>query len=276
MRSIEGIGLGLRRAFAEELLAAVDPGVDFLEVTPENWMFYGGRHRRTLLACAERWPITPHGVSLNVGGLEPLDGEYLDGLAKLCGEVRAPFFSDHVCYSSAGGGPVHDLLPLPFSREAIEQVGRRGREMAARVGLPLVLENATFYSHMPGSEMDEAEFLIGCLQAADAGMLLDVNNVYVNAQNHGGDPRALIDRMPLERVRQLHVAGHTRRGDTIIDTHIGPVIDPVWELYRYTLQKAGRLIPTLIEWDQEIPPLPEVLAEVARARAEAKAAGVLP
>ena len=276
MKSIAGIGLGLRRAFARELIAAEDPGIDFLEVTPENWMFYGGRHRKTLQAAAERWPITPHGVSLNIGGLEPLDDEYLGGLAKLCRDVSASFFSDHVCYSSAGGGPVHDLLPLPFTHEAVDHLGQRGRQMSARVGLPLVLENATFYSHMPGAQLDEADFLIGCLEAADAGMLLDVNNVYVNAQNHGGDPKAFIDRMPMARVRQLHVAGHTRRGDTIIDTHIGPVIDPVWELYRYTLQRAGRLIPTLVEWDQDIPALPEVLSEVARARNEAKAAGVLP
>ena len=276
MRDIEGIGLGLRRKFADELAAHQDPGIDFLEIVPENWMFYGGRFRRTLAACAERWPTVPHGVSLNIGGLEPLDDEYLSALAKLAREVRAPFFSDHVCYSSAGGGPVHDLLPLPFTAEAAEHVGRRGREMAARVELPLVLENATFYSHMPDAELGEAGFLRASLEAADAGLLLDVNNVYVNAQNHGGDPRAFIDSMPLEKVRQLHVAGHTQRGDTIIDTHIGPVVDPVWDLFRYTLERAGRLIPTLIEWDQDIPGLPEVLAEVARARVEARKAGVLP
>jgi uncharacterized protein (UPF0276 family) len=276
VRSIDGVGLGLRRQFAQELLESDAPGVDWLEITPENWAFFGGRRQRTLDAANERWPIVTHSVSLNVGGLEPLDEPLLRETQKLARRLQMPFFSDHVCYSSVNGGPVHDLLPLPFTHEAVEHLAARAREAAARVDLPLVLENATFYAHMPGAEMDEAAFLRAALEQGDCGMLLDVNNVFVNAQNHGGDARAFIDRMPMERVRQIHVAGHTRVGETIIDTHIGPVIDPVWELYRYTLRRAGRMIPTLVEWDQEIPALPEVLAEVRRARSEARAAGVLP
>ena len=270
-RGIEGIGVGLRRQFASELLAT-ERRVDWIEITPENWMFFGGRQRRTLAAVAERWPISPHGVSLSVGGIDPLSEVLLDAMAKLCVSIDAPWWSDHLCYSSVEGRPVHDLLPLPFTVEAADNAGQRARAAEARVGAPLLLENATFYSHMPGGTMDEAAFLALALEASGCGMLLDVNNVFVNAKNHGGDPRAFIDRMPLHRVRQLHVAGHTKVGDTIIDTHIGPVVDEVWALYRYTLARAGRLIPTLIEWDQEIPPLAEVLDEVDRARAHAAAA----
>lgn len=267
-RTLHGIGIGLRRPFASALLET-ERHIDFLEITPENWVCYGGRRRRLFDACAKRWPVVSHSVSLNIGGIEPLDDELLSKTAEMCQQLDAPFFSDHLCYSSVHGQPLHDLLPLPFTREAVEHVARRVKECEQRVGRPLVLENATFYSHMPGAEMDEGEFLRATMEAADCGLLLDVNNVYVNSQNHGFDPRAFIDRMPLERVRQLHLAGHTRQGDVIIDTHIGPIIDPVWELYGYTLARAGRLIPTLVEWDQEIPPLDVVLDEADRARAVA-------
>lgn len=275
---IAGIGLGLRKPFAHALLET-ERQVDWLEVTPENWVFFGGGAKRMLDACSERWPMVAHGVSLDVGGPSPLDQVYLDAVAKLNRKLDAPWWSDHVCYSSLNGAPLHDLLPLPFSAEAAEHTAARAQVIAARVPGELVLENATFYSHMPGSTMDEAQFLRAVIEQGKCGLLLDVNNVYVNAQNHsqqGRDAmdvaREFIDSMPLERVRQLHVAGHTKVGETIIDTHIGPVIDDVWALYRYTLQKAGRLIPTLVEWDNEIPDLDTVLDEVDRARVHAEAA----
>lgn len=267
--TIEGIGIGLRRPFAHALLDT-ERRVDFLEITPENWVCFGGRRARLLERCLERWPALTHSVSLNIGGLDPLDGELLDKTAALVERIGAPFWSDHLCYSAVNGQQVHDLLPLPFSHEAVEHVAARVKECERRVGRPLVLENATFYSHMPGAEMDEGEFLRAILEASGCGMLLDVNNVYVNSQNHGFDARAFIDRMPLDRVRQLHLAGHTHIEDVIIDTHIGPIIDPVWELYAYTLRRAGRLIPTIIEWDQDIPPVDEVLDEADRARAVAE------
>ncbi len=271
MNGIEGIGVGLRRAFAHALLDT-PRRVDWLEITPENWMFFGGAKRRLLDAVAERWPIVSHGVSLDVGGLGPLDETFLAATATLAERLEAPFWSDHLCYSSIDGRPLHDLLPLPFTHAAAENAARRARAAAARVGRPLVLENATFYAHMPGAEMDEADFLLAVAEAGGCELLLDVNNVYVNAMNHGGDPRAFLDRIPMDRVRYLHVAGHTRYDDVIIDTHVGPVIDEVWALYRYTLRRAGRLVPTLIEWDQDIPTLDVVLDEVDRARAEAAAA----
>jgi uncharacterized protein len=268
---IGGIGVGLRRPFAADLLRSTRR-VDFLEITPENWVAYGGARRRLLDECLERWPAVPHSVSLSIGGPDPLDGAFLRAVRQLAQRSEAPFFSDHVCYSTALGRQLHDLLPLPFTEEAVAHVAARAQEAQERVGLPLVLENATFYAHMPGGTMDEADFLRAILEHAGCGLLLDVNNVYVNAKNHGFDPRAFIDRLPLDRVRQLHMAGHTVKGDVIIDTHIGPVIEDVWSLFRYTLARAGRLIPTLVEWDQEIPALDVVLDEVDRARAEARAA----
>ena len=270
-RQISGIGVGLRLQYAAELAKTERP-IDFIEIMPENWVCFGGKRRRHLDACAERFPSTTHSVSLNIGGGDPLDGELLDATAELLRRVEAPFFSDHVCYSSVRGQPVSDLLPLPFTREVIEHTAARIVAARERVGCPLALENATFYSHMPGAEMDEASFLCQLLAAGDCGMLLDVNNVYVNSQNHGFDARAFIDRMPLDRVWQLHLAGHTLVDDTIIDTHIGPIIEPVWDLYRYTLRRAGRLIPTLIEWDQDIPSFDAVVDEVDRARAAAQQA----
>jgi uncharacterized protein (UPF0276 family) len=268
---IQGIGLGLRRSFAAGLLAT-SRRVDWLEVTPENWIFHGGERRKLLDASAERWPMVSHGVSLSIGGPDPLDPALLDGVRDLTRRLQAPWWSDHLCYSTVNGTQLHDLLPLPFSDEAVDHTVRRMREAQARVEAPLVLENATFYAHMPGSTMDEASFLRAVLDASGGDLLLDVNNVYVNGLNHGVDPYAFIDRMPLERVRELHLAGHTAQDGVVIDTHIGPIIEPVWALYRYTLRRAGRLIPTLIEWDQDIPPVDEVLDEVDRAREHARVA----
>jgi uncharacterized protein (UPF0276 family) len=267
-REIHGVGIGLRLDYAEELLRSTRT-IDFLEVVPENWVRFGGKRRRLLAAAAERWPAVPHSVSLSIGGPDPLDAPLLEAVAGLCRQLQAPFYSDHLCYSTVNGGQLHDLLPLPFTHEAAAHVVGRVAEVQARLEVPLVLENATFYAHMPGAEMDEAAFLCTVLEAADCGLLLDVNNVYVNSRNHGFDPVAFIDRLPLQRVRQLHLAGHTIEDEAIIDTHIGPIIEPVWELYRYTLARAGRMIPTLIEWDQEIPPVDQVIDEADRARQHA-------
>jgi uncharacterized protein (UPF0276 family) len=271
-RSLSGIGLGLRKPFAGALLSSSQRAPDWLEVTPENWVFFGGKARRTLDAAAERFAIVPHSVSLSIGGLDPLDDALIGAVADLCARTGAPFWSDHLCYSSVAGAPLHDLLPLPFTDEVVEHVALRAREVRRRTGVPLVLENATFYAHMPGATMDEATFLSRVVEASGCDLLLDVNNVYVNSLNHGFDPRAFLARVPWDKVRQLHLAGHTHLDGVVIDTHIGPIADPVWDLYRHTLQLAGRLVPTLIEWDQEIPALDVVLDEVDRARREAQLA----
>ncbi|OJT16531.1 hypothetical protein BO221_49620 [Archangium sp. Cb G35] len=260
-----GAGIGLRREFYARL-PETSRALDWVEIIPENFLTLGGRPQRALDACVERWPVLPHGVALNIGGPEPLAEDYLSGLKALVERVDAPFFSDHLCYSRLRGTYLHDLLPLPFSEEAVEHVVPRVREVQARVGRPFLLENPSYYALMPGGTLDEATFLRHVAEEADCGLLLDVNNVYVNARNHGYDPRAFVDALPLERVVQLHLAGHEQQPDVIIDTHGAPVCDEVWSLYRYVLERTGP-VSTLLEWDQDIPSLEAVLDEADRARA---------
>jgi uncharacterized protein (UPF0276 family) len=260
-----GAGIGLRRSFYESL-PSTQRTVDWLEIIPENFLALGGRSQRALDACAERWTVLPHGVGLNIGGPDPLDEEYITGLAALVRRVDSPFFSDHLCYSRLGGVYLHDLLPLPFNEEAVEHVVPRVREVVARVGRPFLLENPSYYANMPGGTLAEAAFLRHVAEQADCGLLLDVNNIYVNAQNHGYDSRAFVDALPLDRVVQIHLAGHDRYPDVIIDTHGAPVCDEVWSLYRYVLERTGP-VSTLIEWDQDIPSMEAVMDEADRARA---------
>ncbi len=260
-----GAGIGLRRDFYEQL-PSTSRALDWVEIVPENFLTVGGRSQRALAACRERWTVLPHGVGLNVGGAEPLDEDYLTRLTALVKRVDSPFFSDHLCYSRLGGRYLHDLLPLPFSEAAVEHVVPRVREVMARVERPFLLENPSYYARMPGGTLEEATFLRRVVEEADCGLLLDVNNVYVNAQNHGYDSRAFVDALPLERVVQVHLAGHTRMPDVIIDTHGEAVCDDVWSLYRYVLARTGA-VSTLIEWDQDIPSMDAVLDEADRARA---------
>lgn len=259
-----GAGIGLRREFYETLPRTERP-LDWVEIVPENFLTLGGRSQRALDATAERWRTLPHGVGLNIGGPDPLDDDYVTRLAALVKRLDAPFFSDHLCYSRLGGVYLHDLLPLPFNEEAVEYVVPRVREVMDRVGRPFLLENPSYYARMPGGTLAEATFLRRIAEEADCGLLLDVNNIYVNAQNHSYEPRAFVDALPLERVVQLHLAGHERRPDVIIDTHGAPVCDEVWELYRYVLERTGP-VSTLIEWDQFIPSLDAVLDEADQAR----------
>ncbi|MFN7131396.1 MAG: DUF692 domain-containing protein [Myxococcales bacterium] len=259
-----GCGVGLRREFFDGILET-DRRIDWLEVLPENFVRFGGKPRRVLTQCAERWTVLPHGVALNLGGPDPLDAGYLDALARLVQEVDAPFFSDHLSLSAIGGAQFQDLVPLPFTGEAVRHVAARIREASERVQRPFLLENPSYYLKLPG-ELDEASFLLAVAKEADCGLLLDVNNVFVNAQNHGYDPYAFLDRVPAGRVGQLHLAGHSRADGVIIDTHIGPIVDEVWRLYEHALRRFGP-VSTLIEWDHEIPSLDAVLDEADRARA---------
>ncbi len=266
MATIAGIGIGLRARHLDELCQRSTLGADFLEITPENWLFDHGPRRTKLDALIERAPVISHSVSLSVGGLDPFDQTLTDVLKQFLRKTRAPFFSDHLCWSSHHGRPLHELLPLPFNDEVVKHTAARIKQLQQRMETPFAMENATYYAHMPGSVLDEADFINAVLDESGCKLLLDVNNVYVNAKNHGFDPQAFIDRMPMDRVVQLHVAGHTPEDGVIIDTHIGPICDDVWALYRYTQRRASRHIPTLVEWDAEIPPLDELLGEVARAR----------
>jgi uncharacterized protein (UPF0276 family) len=260
---VKGVGIGLRRPFYEELLAT-DRHVDWLEVVAENFAGIGGRPAYMLAQFAERWPIVAHGVALSVGGPDSFD-TYVRALEPLLRRLDPPFVTDHLCYASIGGQQTFDLLPLPFHDDAVKHVGRRAREAQERLHTPLLLENITYYASMPGSEMDEPDFIRAVIDEAGCGLLLDINNLYVNAKNHGHDPFEHLARMPLDRVRQIHLAGFSKEGDVLLDTHSRPVAKDVWDLYREALRSTGS-VPTLIEWDQGIPSLDAVLDEADRAR----------
>jgi uncharacterized protein (UPF0276 family) len=265
-----GYGVGLRRVHFDDIFAH-RADVDFLEILTENFMTFGGRPREILRRAAAEFPLVLHGVALSIGSVDPLDDEYLAALAALIDEVKPRWFSDHLCFSSAFGVEYHDLLPMPFTEEAVEHVAARVRAVQARTDCPFALENPSYYVRYAGGEMTEAEFLGAVLERADCGLLLDVNNVYVNARNHGYDARAFIDAMPAERVIQIHLAGHRDLGHVIIDTHGAAICDEVYDLYAYTLGRTGP-VSTLLEWDHDVPPMARMIEENARIRAVAQGA----
>jgi uncharacterized protein (UPF0276 family) len=260
-----GVGIGLRRRhFAE--LPKTERELDFLELIPENFVGRGGQDARVLAECRERWPVLAHGVSLSLGGPEPLDHDYIRGLKGLLDQLDAPFYTDHLCFATLGGRTTYDLLPLPFCEAAVEHTAARIRELADALERPVAVENISYYAQMPGSALDEGAFVTAVCEAADCKLLLDVNNVYVNARNHGRDPSEMLRALPVERAVQLHLAGHVEEGPRLIDNHGAPVCDEVWALYRELLELAGP-IPTLLEWDTQVPELERVLDEADRARA---------
>ncbi len=268
-----GHGVGLRREHWDDLFAPGGAeGIDFLEIVSENFMARGGRPARVLERARAHFPLILHGTALSIGTLDPPDTGYLDALAELCARTDPAWVSDHLCYSSAHGVHYLDLIPLPFTAEALDHVVERVRGVQDHLRRPFLLENLSYYIEYAASEMSEAEFLSELCQRADCGLLLDVNNVYVNCRNHGHDPRAFIDALPAERVVQIHLAGHDDQGHVIIDTHGDHVIDAVWDLYAYTLERTGP-VSTLIEWDNDIPSLAVLRAENHRARAIAEAVG---
>jgi uncharacterized protein (UPF0276 family) len=257
-------GVGLRRPHFDRILEH-NQGVDFLEIISENFLSFGGRPRRVLAAALERFPVVMHGVSLSIGGLDPLNQDYLDKLKDLIDVVRPPWFSDHLSYSSHIGVEYHDLIPLPFSEEAVEHVVRRIKQVQDRIRVPFLLENPSYYVELPGKEMSEAEFVREVVTRADCGLLLDVNNVYVNAQNHGYDAREFLDAMPKGRVLQYHIAGHDGSGEFLVDTHGSHIIPEVYALYQYALERIGPAW-TLLEWDNNIPSLEVLLRESRNVR----------
>ncbi|MEZ4454518.1 MAG: DUF692 domain-containing protein [Nannocystaceae bacterium] len=262
----DGVGIGLRSCHYEAIHGCERP-LDWLEIIPENYVDRGGLHRATLERVAERWPVIAHGVSTSIAGPDDFDLDYLAGLRRLLDRLDPPFYSDHLCWASAGGRTTFDLLPMPRNPAMVAHVARRARELQDRLGRPLVLENITYYATMPGATMREGEFVGAVLEAAGCGLLLDLNNVYLNARNHGRDPMEDLLALPLERTRQIHLAGFTPdQGGILLDSHARAVADEVWGLYRETLRRLGP-VPTLIEWDTDIPALDRVLDEADRARA---------
>lgn len=263
MRAVAGVGIGLRRELVDGLLATARR-VDWLEIITENFLGMDGRPAAILDRLLARWTLVPHGVALSVGSATPAG--YLDGLGAFLDRLEAPWFSDHLCFSSVGARTWFDLLPLPRHEEAVARVAANVRAAQQAARRPLILENITAYAEMPGSAFDEPTFLRRVVAETGAGLLLDLNNLYVNAVNHGRSPEAMLEQFPLEHVRQIHLAGHTREGDLLLDTHSAPISAEVWDLYRRTLARCGP-VPTLIEWDQQIPSLDAVLDEADRARA---------
>jgi uncharacterized protein len=259
-----GVGVGLRVPHYAAILAD-RPAVDFFEVISENFMVGGGKPLYHLDRVLERYRVVQHGVSLGIAGPEAPDREYLQRLKRLVARTKTPWVSDHFCWSSAGGAHLHDLLPIPYTPEAVRRVVERARMIQDFLEVPFALENTSSYLTYRSSTLSEWEFISEIAERADIGLLFDVNNVYVSAYNHGFDAETFVRSVPHDRILQIHLAGHTNLGKYIIDTHRGNVSEPVLDLYRTTIALAGPL-PTLIEWDDEIPELPVLLAEAARAR----------
>ena len=268
-RPFLGYGLGLRPQHYAEILDRPEdepaPRVDWFEIISENYMAAGGRPRANLERVAERYPIVMHGVSLNIGSVDPLDEDYLDGLKELADRVKPAWFSDHLCWTGVDGVNLHDLLPLPYTEEALDHVATRISQVQDRVGRRFAIENASTYVTYASSEMTEWEFLAELSRRADCDLLLDVNNIYVSGFNHEFEPMDFIRALPKERVIQIHLAGHEHNETHIIDTHDAPVVDAVWELYGDAIAYLGP-VTTMIERDAAIPPLGDLEAELDAAR----------
>jgi hypothetical protein len=260
-----GIGIGLRTRHFGEILAT-RPELGFFEILTENFLDTGGRPLFVLDQVAERYPVVMHGVSLSVGSTDPLDLDYLRKVKSLAERTGARWISDHVCWTGVLGRNTHDLLPLPYTEQVLRHCVTKVRQAQELLERPLVLENPSTYLEFASSSMPEHEFVARLAEDADCGLLLDVNNVYVSAFNHGFDPVAYIDAMPAGRVTQYHLAGHTHLGTHILDTHSDHVVDPVWELFGHAQRKVGHRA-TLLEWDADVPELAVVVAEAEKARA---------
>jgi len=261
---IDGIGIGLRREFANALLES-DRRVDWLEIIPENFMGKAGRFLKSFEQCRERWPIGAHGVAMSIAGPDPLDCDHFGQLEKILSDFEIASFSEHACYSSAGGHFSYDLLPLPMNGEAVKHVAARVAQVQDRLQRKILIENISTYAIMPGTDMDEGAYLTAICEEADCGLLLDVNNLYVNAFNHNLDVRVTLRSMPLSRVGQMHIAGHLDKKTFLLDDHGHPLTDDVWDLYREALSLCAK-VPVLLEWDTHIPSLDRVLDEADQAR----------
>lgn len=261
-----GFGLGLRSAHYGDFLARPQP-VDWLEIISDNFLVPGGQPLRMLEGIRARYPMAMHGVSLSIGAVAGPDPGYLRALAALARRVEPLWISDHLCWTGVHGHNLHDLLPLPYTEEALRVVVRNVRHVQAVLGRRLVLENVSSYVEFTASRMTEWEFLRAVCEEADCLLLLDLNNIHVSAVNHGFDAHAFLRAMPPHRIQQLHLAGHTDHGDHLVDTHDHPVAEPVWALYREACARFGP-VATMIERDDAIPPLPELLGELDRARHE--------
>ena len=264
---VQGVGLGLRRGMFARLAehaADVDAAVDFMEVAPENWIGVGGRFGRQFRAYAERFPLVCHGLSLSLGSPSPLDIDLLRNIKAFLDEFDVRCYTEHLSYCS-DHGHLYDLMPIPFTADAVEYVAGRIRRTQEMLERRIAVEHVSYYA-APGQEMDELAFIKAVVDQADCDLLLDVNNIYVNSINFGYDPDEFLDGLPGERAVYVHIAGHGVRGEDLrIDTHGADVIEPVWALLERAYAKFG-VMPTLLERDFNFPPVPALLSEIRRIR----------
>lgn len=261
---VHGAGLGLRRALLGPLFSMDQGQVDFLEAAPENWIGVGGRLGKQFRALAERYPLVLHGLSLDIGGQDPINRDLVTAVRGMMDEFAVPLYSEHLSYCAAEGH-LYDLLPIPFTEEAVHHVAARVRQVQDLLGTRIALENASYYAQ-PLADLSEAQFIAAVVSESDCDLLLDVNNVFVNAINHRYDPLAFMETLPLARVRYIHVAGHFDEADDLkVDTHGADVIEPVWMLLVEAYRRLGA-VPTVLERDFNLPPLPVLLQEVASVR----------
>lgn len=265
MHSIHGFGLGLRTEHYAAFESERQTRVDWLEIISENYMLPGGAPLWHLDRIRRDFPMVMHGVSLNIGGTDPLNMDYLHDLKTLIERVQPGWVSDHLCWTGVNGLNMHDLLPIAYTEATLRHVSERIQRVQDFLGRRLVIENPSTYVAFAGNEMTEWEFVGELLRRSDCELLLDVNNVYVSSVNHRFDPHLYIDAVPPARVRQIHLAGHETQDGYLVDTHDHPVCEAVWQLYGYTMQRCGS-VPTMIERDDNIPVLHELLDELDQAR----------
>jgi uncharacterized protein (UPF0276 family) len=258
-----GIGLGLRVPHYQHILSR-KPTCDWFEIISENFMVDGGRPLQVLDQILEQYRVVQHGVAMYLGSTDGLDREHLRRLKRLVKRTNTPWLSDHLCWGSVDGSYSHDLLPLPYTFEAAAHVAQRIREVRDFLEVPILVENVSSYAEFHASEMAEWEFLSEVVEKADAGILLDVNNIYVSSQNHSFNPYDYLNNIPHYRVGQIHIAGHSKFEKYILDTHDSPVLDPVWKMYAHATQAIGPTA-TLLEWDDRIPTFDEVHHEALKA-----------
>ncbi len=263
-RSI-GHGVGLRRDHYDRILNGGPTHIDWFEIISENFMVPGGRALDILERVRERYPIVMHGVSLSIGTTDPLNERYLDELDALARRIEPEWISDHLCWSGVGGRIAHDLLPLPYTEQALAHVVERVQRVQERLKRPIAMENVSSYVSYKASSMPEWEFLAEVARRSGCGILLDVNNIYVSSRNHRFDPYSYLDGIPAGKVWQFHLAGHADKGEYLLDTHDHPVPDPVWDLYRDAVRRFGS-VSTLIEWDDRIPEFERLEQESETAR----------
>jgi uncharacterized protein (UPF0276 family) len=261
---ISGAGIGLRRGLVSPFLSHGDLSpVKFMEVAPENWMTVGGQAGRTFRRFAEQYPMILHGLSLSIGGPDELNVPFVKAVKKFKDEIKAPIYSEHLSYCT-DGGQLYDLMPIPFTEEAVQHVADRIMQVQDILGERMAMENVSYYLAQPGAEMSEIEFINAVIKKADCLLHLDVNNVYVNSVNHRYDPFEFLDQLPVDRIAYIHIAGHYDEAeDLIVDTHGADVIEQVWQILEHTYRTHG-VFPTLLERDFNYPPVADLLAEVSR------------